>query len=233
MRVGDILKSEIKNIPGLKYPYKIIINEKCKYPCQQKLENDIFLGFCNTFLNELPRSKTLRNNRSHSQKKNLKFISKSSQKIFLKKNSDNIEKSSKRTIFVENLPFLGDSTPRANNKLNSSKLKASPLLSNDFSLIKNKIAKKKNLTIKKNNKRNVTFYSHKKNRGVNPIIIQRKSSNQIRRDNLFNSKLKNKNNKIFLQNVLEYRINKKIIKLNNIIDKLNTPIFINHKTETI
>ena len=233
MKVGDILKSDIKDISGLKYPYKIIINDKCKYPPYQKMENDIFLGFCNTFLNNLPRSKTLRKTRSHSQKKNLKFISQSAQKLFQKKNSENVEKISKRPFFVESFPILGDSTLRANSKLNSSKSKVSPLLFRDFSIIKNKV-EKKNLIIRKEEKKNANFYSQKKIKkiiGTNPIIIQRKPSNQIR-DIIFNSNLKNKNNKIFLQNILEYRMNKKILKLNNIIDKLNTPIFIINKTET-
>ena len=58
-----------------------------------------------------------------------------------------------------------------------------------------------------------------------------KSINQIRIENLFNSVLKNKNNKKpLIGNSLEYIIQNKIVIMNNIIDKLNKPIFILNKT---
>ena len=39
------------------------------------------------------------------------------------------------------------------------------------------------------------------------------------------------NQKQSIQNIYEYRIHKKIINLNNMIDKLNKPVFIYNKTE--
>ena len=58
-----------------------------------------------------------------------------------------------------------------------------------------------------------------------------KSINQIRIEHLFNSVLKNKKNKKpLIENSLEYILQNKMVIMNNIIDKLNKPIFILNKT---
>lgn len=233
MKVGDILKSEINGIPGLQYPYKIIINEKCKYPYLQKLENALFLEKCNAFLNEFPSNKLLNKNRSFSQKKVINKNNNTifSKKLFLKKNTYNYEKTSKQPIIMENLPLVSESlTPKSNIKSKSMNKKSQIILGGDL-LIKNKI---KNFKKGKKN-RSLTFYRKNQKKTINSNCQE---INHLVVDNFFNSNIiKNSKNNIINKtqkrhNIFEYRIKNKIKTINNIIEKLNTPIFIYNKTET-
>ena len=228
MKVGDILKSEIKDIPGLQSPYKIIINENCKYPYFQKIENEILLENCNTVLNEFSSIKILNRHRSFSQKKGLnKNNNILSMNSFYKKNSDNLGKSSTKYIFKDNLPLLSLTTPKKNIKLKSNNKIISQLLVNDCLLIKNKIKKLKK---DKKNFKCLTFYRTKKEKDIIPNI---KNVESFLNSNSTKNNINNKSNKTFkIQNIFEYRMNKKIKIMNNIIDKLNTPIFIYNRTET-
>ena len=229
MKVGDILKKEIKGIPGLQYPYKIIINDNCKYPYLQKLENFLFLENCNTFINEFPSNKLLNKHRSLSQKKVLnKNIS--SKNFCLKTNSDNLEKSSINQILNDNLPLLRESTPRNNIKISHE-------LFNDCALIRNKIKKLKkeekyfkNITFLRE-KSNNSYFTKKQSKAEKFIInsnLKNNSNNKMNKTQKIKKKLKLKK----IQNIFEYRIHQKFKNMNNIIDKLNTPIFIYNKTET-
>ena len=235
MKVGDILKTEIKDVPGLHYPCKIKIYENYNYPKQKKLENTIFLENCNSFLHNIHTNKTYK---SYSQKKNLNDnTSKSSKnqpsikKFFMKKNSQNFSKVSIPNILLDNLPIIGDSTPKINSKrLCLSNVKPVPAPFNERSLFKKKIQKIKSLNAENINMTSYTLSSKKRCKASS--FHDSKSINQIRIENLFNAVLKNKKNKKpLIQNSLEYRIQSKFVVLNNIIDKLNTPIFIYNKTD--
>ena len=74
-----------------------------------------------------------------------------------------------------------------------------------------------------------------KKRKIIPSIKEQKPINQIRIENIFNTVLGNKNKKInkryLTQNIFEYRIKNKLKAMDNIINKLNTPIFIINKSE--
>ena len=238
MKVGDILKSEIKDTPGLKLPYKIIINEKCKYTFFQKLENAIYLENCNNFVNNFTSNKSLRQHRSFSQKKCLKMSNQPiTQRYSFKKNSDNFGRASKPNIFTENLPLI-DKINKENKKLKLSNSKEFDTIFNDCSKIRKKIKK---LKIDTNNIKSLTFYNHKKENVFTHDSKERKNSNHIKNENIFNYIVKTKNNKKksskiinqkqSLQNLFEYKMHQKMKKLNNIIYKLNTPIFIYNKTE--
>ena len=236
-KVGVILKSEIKDIPSLKYPCKILISEPFSYPQNKKFENALFFNNCNSLLSSFPSKKSLKKHRSYSQKKSLIYNNKMLiNKIFLKNNTNNLANTSKSPIFEDNCPFIENKTPRANIKISPSFSKFGPILDNDCQLIRNKIKK---LKIHTNNIKSLTFYNHKKEKGINPLFKERTQTqiNHNKRDNLFNYNSRNKNNKInqkhFIQTIFEYKLNKRIKKLNQIIHRLDTPIFIYHKTEII
>ena len=219
MKVGDILKKETKGIPGLQYPYKIIINDNYKYPFLHKLENFIFLEKCNTFINEFPSNKLLNKPRSLSQKKVL-MKNMSSYKFYLKTNSDNLEKAPINHLLNDNLPLLTGSTPKSNIKISHD-------LFNDCMLIKNRIKKFKN------EEKNI---KNKRDKEINSYFL--KKDDKYINSNLRNNKI-NKTQKIKkrfklkkFENIYEYRIYKKIKNMNIIIDKLNSPIFKYNNNET-
>ncbi len=212
MRVGDLLKTDIEGVPGLQYPYKIIINEKCKYPYFQRIENEIFLENCIAFVNEFPSNKQFNKHRSFSQKKRLIKINNIqnntyyTKKFFLKKHSDNFEKKSliKNTLIDKNLPILRESsTPKTNIKINWNIKKNDPILLNDCLLIKNKIKRLKSET---KNLKSLTFYG--KNRKTVNNFHQ---NSQYKMEKYFNS---NKNNNTIMnktqkrKNIFEYIIQK-------------------------
>ncbi len=222
MKVGDILKGEVRGVPGLHYPCKIKIYEKYNYPKQQKMENTLFIENCNTFLHNI---KTIR---SHSQKKDINKINNkqmSIKKFFLKKNSENFAKVSLPTEFSEPLPVIGDSTPKNKNLTAFRNI-------DDSTLLKRKINKMKTLNMEKKEKKSFRHRSFStKKRCTISSYKDSKSINQIRIENLFNSVLKNKKNKKpLIENSLEYILQNKMVIMNNIIDKLNKPIFILNKT---
>ena len=237
MKVGEILKSEIKDIPSLKYPYKVLINEQFSYPENKKYENAILFNNCNSLLSSFPSKKSLKKHRSHSQKKNLIFNNKMlTKEFYLKTNSDKFGKTSKPSIFEENLPVIKNKTPKANIKIYASSSKFDPIFYNDCLLIRNKIKKLKNNT---NNIKYMTFYKPKKEKENNNPLFKERTQTQInqskQKNNIFNYILRNKNNKInqkqYTQTVFESKINKRIKKLNQIINRLNTPLFAYNKTE--
>ena len=246
MKVGDILKGDVKNIKGLKYPFKIIISEKCKYPKEKIIENEIYLGNCNTFLNDFHYNKDeqRQRQRSFSYKRNMpdlighednnKIPISFYKKLFLQTNINKLENSLNKN---DNLPLLVEtmSTPKKKPKIKliTSYKKISSSLINENSLIKNKIKIKtlKSINNESNNQTNLTVSGRKK--GMTPIYKSRKFNVSLKVDNLLNSKNKKyiKQKIPMLPNILESRLQKKIKNINHIIDKLNTPIFINSKID--
>ena len=230
MKVGDILKEEIQDAPGLQYPYKIKINNRYQYPITLKLEDSIFIKNCDAFLNGFQNNKTIvRRHRSCTQKETLKQSV--TPKLFLKKNTQNYSKNTKLNLFNDNLPIIKVSEQRAERKLSFSGKIMEPALSKSFNF-KNKLNKMKNLDIDNNIE---SFSKSYKKKEIFLNIKGKKSSNQLRVVNLFNTDLKtktNKNSKRYVaQNVFEKRVKHKIKVMNSIINKLNTPIFIFNKTE--
>ena len=230
MKVGDILKKEIHNTPGLQYPYKIEINKNFIYPEQQKLENEIFIENCNTFLNDFHINKQIiMRHRSYSQKK--KSNQSSIKKFFIKKNTQNFSKNTITQKLLDILPSLGDNSPKTERQIlsnNNNSNHINPTLFNESLAIKNKI---KNLKKVKNNKTNYSVSNTKKE--IIPNIKEAKVCNQIRVDNFFNTQRKNKANSINkkTRNIFEIRIKNKMKIMNKIINKLDTPIFLYNKTE--
>ena len=234
MKVGDILKEEIQDIPGLQYPCKIKINKNYIYPVPQKLENEIFLENCKTFLNTFHNIKSksfTRKHRSYSQKKGVKFNQAMTTKYFFKKNSENYSSKAIPKL-QENLPIIDNSSSKAEKNIKSNSRKNNYLLLNECSLLKNKIKKMNKLkTEYKSNKRGAFSFSIKK-REHKCNLIEGKPINQIRIENIFNINAKNIYNiNSKNQNIFEYRIKNRIKSFNHIINKLNTPIFIYNKTE--
>ena len=225
MKVGDILKREIHDTPGLQYPLKIKLNQNFIYPEQQKLENAIFLENCNTFLNDFHNNQSIiKRQRSYSQTK--KSNQTSIKKLFIKKNSQNYSKNTITQKLLDILPSIGDISPKTERQILSNNNNVTPSLFNESSAIKNKI---KNCKKAKNNHK--TNYSLSNTRI--PKIKETKGGNQKRVDNFFNTNRKNKANSINIKtrNIFEIRIKNKMKMMNNIINKLNTPIFIYNKTE--
>ena len=266
MKVGEILKEEIQDKPGLQCPYKIKVNKKYKYPFKQKMENSIFIESCNTFLNSFQnRNKIVQRQRSFSQRKTITSLP--STKCFLKLNSVNYPKKPELNLFNDNFPLINDSKHKIkrklsldirniknskhkikrklsldNNereheykterKLSSDKNNFSPIL-NPNSIFKNKINKIKHFNRKMDNI--ISNSLPDKKRKIIPSIKEQKPIIQIRIENIFNTVLGNKNKKInkryLTQNIFEYRIKNKLKAMDNIINKLNTPIFIINKSE--
>jgi hypothetical protein len=252
MKVGDILKKEVKDTPGLQYPYKIIINEKCKYPTEQIIENEIYIENCNLFLNDLYNKRSINPHNSYSHKKNVNtcsfkiFESKknnSIKKLFLRKNTVNLINNT--SMQKDILPLIGNSTPKkvlkfnsnsnsnSNSNNNSQKKITHSLFNNEKSFLKNKIKKLKTLNNDKDPFTNTSSSLFTKKAGMTPTYKSRKMKKNTLFENLFNYRHKNKSIKknskkhTLLSSRLQYKIN----NINHIIDKLNRPIFINIKTE--
>ena len=252
MKVGYILKREIKNIPGLQSPYKIMVNDNYRYHGRQNLENVVLLEYCKTFLNDLPGTKSLRKHKSFSQKKKIKNNSLLNKNFsHFSKKSKNCEKKLISSIDSDNLPFLGNSSSKSKRKIFIGSNKKLPNILEENILIKNKI--KYNINYSNNSKKenklikSSVFYDRKKGKEQNNnYTIQTQISKEKKIDhinNYFNSKInKNKRNnsnkninnkktKTKMQTIFEYRIQKRIKNMNNIIDKLNTPIFMYNKID--
>ena len=254
MKVGDILKKEVKDTPGLKYPYKIIINEKCKYPQEQIIENEIYIENCNLFLNDLYNKRSFNKHNSYSHKKNINSCSfkifetkknNSIKKLFFKKNTVNLRNniSMQKDIF----PLINNFTPKkvlkvnsnsnidsnSNSNNNSPKKITNTLFNNENSILKNKIKKLKTLNNDKIPLTKTSSSIFSKKAGMTPTFKSGKIKKNILFENLFNSKHKNKsikkNNK--KQTLLSSRLLYKMNNLNHIINKLNKPIFLYIKTE--
>ena len=224
MKVGDILKREIHDTPGLQYPCKIKINKNFIYPEQQKLENAIFIENCNTFLNDFQFNKLIiQRQRSYSQKKGSNQSS--IKKLFIKKNSQNFSKNTITQKILDILPSLGENSPKTERQILDNNTLS---LFNENAAIKNKIKSQKNF--KYNNKINNSVSNAK--REIIPNFKETKGCNQIKIDNYFNTNRKKANSiKIKTRNIFEIRIKNKMKVMDNIINKLNTPIFIYNKTE--
>jgi hypothetical protein len=252
MKVGDILKKEVKDTPGLQYPYKIIINEKCKYPKEQIIENEIYIENCNLFLNELYNKRSINKHNSYSQKRNINSYSfkifetkknNSIKKLLLRKNTVNLNNNT--SMQKDILPLIGNSTPKkvlkfnsnsnsnSNSNNNSQKKITHSLFNNEKSFLKNKIKKLKTLNNDKDPFTNTSSSLFTKKAGMTPTYKSRKMKKNTLFENLFNYRHKNKSIKknskkhTLLSSRLQYKIN----NINHIIDKLNRPIFINIKTE--
>ena len=223
MKVGYFLKEEIKDIPGLKYTYKIIISDDDIHTGQKKLENKIFFENCNTFLNNIHSGNSLdikNRKRSHSQKQNLKFSKSSNKKLFLKLNNS---KNLISNILNEKLPNLKTSTPKKKKiKTYSNKNILSPIIKEN-DLIKNKLD---NYKKEENRIKSFTIIPNKNRNISNLKFRENYLSKTMRTENIFNKKSKKKE-----INILGFRIQNKFKTINRIINKLNTPIFLYNKIE--
>jgi hypothetical protein len=239
MKVGDILKKDVRNARGLKLPYKIIINENLRYPTKQIIENEIYLENCNIFLNDFHIKKKNYPHTSHSYNKKpindfklieSKIISnKPNKKFLLRKNTVNVPK---RASIHKNFPILRLSTPKKmkKNDNSNSTQKIRNLLLNENSMFKNKLNKLKILQTENNTMTSNTTIPKKSRK--TPTYKIKKVLNSIRIENLFNRTIKKKNiiNTNKNPSLLGFRLENKMKKMNHIIYKLNKPIFVNTKS---
>ena len=240
MKVGDILKKDVKFTRGLKLPYKIIINENCRYPTKQIIENEIYLENCNIFLNDFHNKKTIFPHTSHSYNKKpinkFKIIeskinnNKPNKKLLLRKNTVNVPK---RASIHKNFPILRLSTPKKikKNEISNSSRKIKNLLLNENSMFKNKLNKLKILQTENNKITSNTTIPKKS--GKTPTYKFKKVLNSVKIENFFNYRIKKKHiiNTNKNPSLLGFRLENKMKKMNHIIYKLNKPIFINIKNE--
>ena len=135
----------------------------------------------------------------------------------------------------DNSPLIEEGIPfpiiKSKKKLASTFKKMSLSLFNENSTFEKKIKIKKYKTSNKElNNKTSYIYSEKKKGSINTYKL-RKNHNILNIENFLNYKnKKNKNQKIlFMPNLLQIRLQRKIENINHIIDKLNSPIFINIK----
>ena len=233
MRVGDILKDEVKDIPGLHYPLKILADAKALYPPNQKIENSILLVQCNSIINN-----------SQNSSKSIPRIHFSSKTINNQGNLYNsttiippIKKHSmcfQNNPLKNNLPLIKDNAPFQRKVSKSSKNITSVFIfepKHKLSDYKNKIKRyiiTKNNDDNKvlendfdnnNNTNNISNLSNIRNkRGVTPHLQTTKIKNNILFIN-YNKCKKNSANKYKL------RCERKLKSFIHTIDKLNRPLF--------
>ena len=212
MKVGDILKEEIKDIPGLQYPFKVIINSNFRYSENEKIENTLFIEKCNAFMNYM---ETSQKNKSLHKSKSL------SKTVFTKH-------PFKNGLFTDKLSPL---------RKNSDKL---PIIKNQISLdIKRVLSKLSFVNSDKNvNKQSDNNVSRSCNdvsnlsvykRGFTPYFRTKKTKKK-KVDDPFMVDL---NENILLKRRFKLSYERKFKIIDRIIDKLNKPLFINSNEENI
>jgi hypothetical protein len=211
MKVGDILKEEIKDIPGLQYPFKVIINSNFRYSENEKIENTLFIEKCNAFINFMEASQKFK---SFHKSKSL------SKTVFTKH-------PFKKGLFIDKLSPL---------RKNSDKL---PIIKNQISLDLKRVLSKlnfnnsdKNFNKKSDNNvsrsckdiNNLSVYK----RGLTPYFRTTKTKKKV--SDPFMVDL---NENILMKRRFKLSYDRKFKIINRIIDKLNKPIFINSNKENI
>jgi hypothetical protein len=234
MKVGDILKKDVKNVPGMNCPYKIMSTDKLIYTQLQKIENSLLLNYCDTVMNSLPsshnsskeihRSQSISRNKHHLLSKFYNSQNFQTSKMPLKKYSMSLGKEE----IKNKLPLI---------KNNSSSIK-SYITKNTRKLISDFIlepTKNSENTIKKslyNNNytdKNINKNIDKLNnldsyRGITP----NKYSRNTRNNNLMYYQAKTINNTFKIK--FHIRCERKYKYINNMIKKLNKQLFVNSKT---
>ena len=203
MKVGDILKEEIKDIPGLQYPFKVIINSNFRYSENEKIENTLFIEKCNAFMNFMEASQKFK---SFHKSKSL------SKTVFTKH-------PFKKGLFIDKLSPL---------RKNSDKL---PIIKNQISLDLKRVLSKlnfnnsdKNFNKKSDNNvsrsckdiNNLSVYK----RGLTPYFRTTKTKKKV--SDPFMVDL---NENILMKRRFKLSYERKFKIINRIIDKLNKPIY--------
>ena len=243
MKVGDILKEEVKDMQGLHYPFKIITNNRFIYSQKQKIENSLLLCHCNAFINDLQNgqtSTTKKFQRSQSLSKTM-YRSKSIQnsttsKRLFRKYTISLEKNPLKA----NLPLIKDNCPlnkRKNISHNSEKkvndfiFESKNININEKKILNSdkKIGDNNDKIFEENNDYNINnnltnFVIHSSKRGVTPNIKIKKNL----KSNVVNHFIVYKKSNATTKNKFNLRYNRKLKLMNQIIDKLNKPLFINN-----
>lgn len=232
MKVGHILKEELKDISGLKLPYKILINENFRYSENKKIENSLFLKYSNAFMydmqssyNKKPIQKSKSLSKTFYRLKSLKNTISSKDFSTIKSSDKNLEK-----IFIyDNLPQINDLTPEKNKKIISHSTKK---------LIPHYIFAQKSIFDKKNRKNIKDVIENNKNSTDKIIHINYKNGINSNLRNKINTKsniqdpfmanLQVNNN---MKTIFQLRYKRKFKIVNKIIDKLNKPLFINNNLD--
>jgi hypothetical protein len=237
MKVGHILKDEVKDMPVLQYPLKIIINEKSCYSQHQKIENHILLLQCKEFINNLQNSHNSTKSITRSQSlskagyRQRNFGKSGVSKQPIRKYSNSLQNNP----LANNLPLIKDNSPIKRNISQSTKT----IISFCKPKYRNSIDKEKiNSNIKTENNsdnkllekdvdnnmtNNISSFTYLRNkRGVTPNLKTMKIKNK---NNLFINDNMKKINHVKSKHQLRYERKYKFI--NNIINKLNKPLFIN------
>jgi hypothetical protein len=234
MRVGDILKDEVKDIPGLHYPLKILADVETLYPKNQKIENSILLAQCNSIINN-----------SQNSSNSIPRIHYSSKTINNQRNLFNsttiIQPVRKHSICFQknplknNLPLIKDNTPFQKKVSKSSKNITSFYIfepKNTLSDYKSNINRyiitennddnkilEKDFDNNNKNHNNISNFSYIRNeRGVTPNL----KTMRIKNNNLFINYNKRKKNSA---NKYKLRCERKLKSFIHTIDKLNKPLF--------
>jgi hypothetical protein len=211
-KVGDILKEEIKDIPGLQYPFRVIINRNFRYSENEKIENTLFIEQCNAFLNYMEAS----------QKFNFFHKSKSLSKTVFTKHPF------KNGLFTEKLSPLrknSDKLPIIKNQISLDLKRVLSQLNNDNS---DKNVNKKsdnNVSRSCNDINNLSVYK----RGLTPCFRTKKAKEKKVSDPF----MVNLNDNVLMKKRFKLSYDRKFKIINRIIDKLNKPIFINSNKENI
>ena len=210
-KVGDILKEDIKDIPGLKYPFKVFISSKYRYPKNEKIENTLFIEKCNAFMNKMENSQR---NKSFQKSKSL------SKTIFTKQ-------FFKNGLFPDKLSPL----KKNSNNLPAIKNQLSLDLKSIFSKLKLDNSEKKiNKNIDNNASRSCNDINNNSidKRGLIPYFRIKKTKKKVG-----NPFIVDLNENILMKKKFELSYERKFKIINRIIDKLNNPLFINSIEENI
>ena len=212
MKVGDILKEEIKDIPGLQYPLRVIINRNFRYSENEKIENTLFIEKCNAFLNYMEASQKCK---SFHKSKSL------SKTVYTKH-------SFKNGLFKNKLSPLrknSDNLPIIKNQI-SLDLK-SVLSKLNFDNSEKNVNKKSDINVNKscNDINNLSVYK----RGLTPHFRIKKTNKKVVDDPF----MVDLNENILMKKKFKLSYERKFKIINRIIDKLNKPLFINRNKENI
>ena len=186
MKVGDILKEEVKDIPGLQYPCKIMTNNRFIYSQNHKIENSLLLCHCNAFINDLQNGQTSTKSihRSQSLSKTIyrfKSIQNSTTtKPLFRKYTISLERNTLNT----NLPLIKDNCPSNKRKnishstekiINDFMFESKNINKNEKKIINSdkKIVDNNDKIFEENNDYNINnnltnFVIHSSKRGVTP-----------------------------------------------------------------
>ena len=222
MKVGEILKEEVKDIQGLQLPYKYLINNKFRYSENKKLEDSIYLKYA--FMNYIyssPNYKSFKRSQSFSKslfkKKNIEYSNLF--KDFISKFSKNKEKS-----LNSNLPVINDNTFQRRKLKSKSTKKIIPGIYSEFHIqTKNdnydKMIENYNIDINSN------IYKMLDLSVYNTEYTLCSKTKNSKKSKIKNSFIKNINKNNNIKNDLKSRYERKFKIMNHFISKLNKPLF--------